>query len=53
MVKNREGVKRRELNVKRKLGISGLVEQIFKKKKKKLDTSTSMINSAKTDLKAN
>lgn len=51
MVKKREGVKRRELNVKRKLGISGLVEQIFKKKK--LDTSTSMINSAKTDLKAN
>lgn len=52
MVKKREGVKRRELNVQRKLGISGLVEQILKKKKK-LDTSTSMINSAKTDLKAN
>lgn len=51
MVKKREGVKRRELNVQRKLGISGLVEQILKKKK--LDTSTSMINSAKTDLKAN
>lgn len=45
MVKKREGVKRRELNVQRKLGISGLVEQ--------MDTSTSMINSAKTDLKAN